>query len=92
MFVCNQQSTPKSAFDEISAPCLAGFALRHRAGKRSVGDERWVTTTLVRSKFDFRFSEVAMQHEHNDRWWDIRRTAEYLEVSVGFLRKAVRNY
>ena len=26
----------------------------------------------------------------SDGWWDIRRAAEYLGVSIGFLRKAVR--
>lgn len=29
--------------------------------------------------------------EHVEGWWDIRRSAEHLGVSVGFLRKAVRN-
>lgn len=33
-----------------------------------------------------------MKHtERNDGWWDIRRSAEHLGVSVAFLRKAVRN-
>ena len=32
-----------------------------------------------------------MKHtERNDGWWDIRRSAEHLGVSVAFLRKAVR--
>lgn len=34
-----------------------------------------------------------MNHtERNDGWWDIRRSAEHLGVSVAFLRKAVRNH
>ena len=28
--------------------------------------------------------------ERSDGWWDIRRSAEHLGVSVSFLRKAVR--
>jgi excisionase family DNA binding protein len=30
-----------------------------------------------------------MQRE--DRWMDIRKTARYISMSVGFVRKAVRN-
>jgi excisionase family DNA binding protein len=28
--------------------------------------------------------------ESNDRWWDIREAADYLRVSVAFIRKQVR--
>jgi excisionase family DNA binding protein len=27
---------------------------------------------------------------HDERWWNIRRAADYLDMSVAFLRKAVR--
>ena len=30
------------------------------------------------------------QSESDQQWWDIRKTAQYLSVSVPFLRKAVR--
>jgi excisionase family DNA binding protein len=27
---------------------------------------------------------------HDEQWWNIRRAADYLDMSVAFLRKAVR--
>ena len=30
--------------------------------------------------------------EPNNGWWDIRRSAEHLGVSIAFLREAVRNH
>lgn len=42
-------------------------------------------------QFNSTFREQAMKHTTgNDGWWDIRRSAEHLGVSVAFLRKAVR--
>ena len=31
-----------------------------------------------------------VQLESDQHWWDIRKAAQYLSVSVAFLRKAVR--